>query len=463
MGWRMLLCACLLGALATVVVAAPPRPFLFNRVVMVPYRYIAEWAGATVQYHPETLSVTTALDGRTMMLTINAPTAKVKEKKVLLSIPPTLQQWLTYVPLAFAAETLETEITWDAELEKVTVTHPRSGQRLVLRTGAERVIFDAVENGALPDVEAALTEREDALVARDRDGATPLHVAVRAGHYAVAAMLLLRGAAVNALDARERTPLHDAVALARPDLVRLLVDGGADIRADHLDIAQLNALLARAGQTEKPAAALLHDAVRQQLDDLVVVLIEKGADVSAPDDDGRTALHLAVAAGSARMTGLLLAHKAPVNAKDADDRTPLAVALATGDPAIVRLLVEAGADINAPGIDLARLDTMLQPEPEPAEDTRVSTPLHTAVSQGLAAVLPLLLKNEEARGPKATRRCCWRWPPSSTAWRSSYWKRALMSRWRTMRETPHCTCVRGRAILSWRNCCWRRTRRRWTR
>ncbi|HOF86573.1 MAG TPA: ankyrin repeat domain-containing protein, partial [Armatimonadota bacterium] len=399
MGWRFLLCAGVLGALSVFAVAAPPpRPFVSNRVVMVPYRYIAEWVGATVQYHPETLSVTTALAGRAMMLTINAPTAKVKEKQVLLSIPPTLQQWLTYVPLEFAAETLEIGITWDEALEKVTVAHPRSRGRLVLRTGAERVIFDAVDNGALPEVEAALAGRKDALVARDRDGATPLHVAVRAGHYAVAAMLLLRGAEVNALDARERAPLHDAVALERPDLVRLLVDGGADIRANHLDLAQLNALLARAGQTEKPAAALLHDAVRQQLDDLVLVLIEKGADVAAQDAEGRTALHLAVAAGSERLTALLLAYKAPVNAKDAEGRTPLAVALATGHPAIVRLLAEAGADITAPGIELARLNALLQPAPEPVTEPRVSTPLHTAVSQGLGVVLPLLLKHEDARG-----------------------------------------------------------------
>ena len=80
---------------------------------------------------------------------------------------------------------------------------------------------------------APLIGRGAALDARDEDGETPLHRAIRCGDNLPAIMALLDyGADVNAPDEKERTPLHRAVR-QRDNLpvVAILLDNGADVDA----------------------------------------------------------------------------------------------------------------------------------------------------------------------------------------------------------------------------------------
>ncbi len=87
----------------------------------------------------------------------------------------------------------------------------------------------------------------------------------------------------------------------------------------------------------------LHWAAENGLLGMASGLIANGALVSAPDQFGRTPLHLAVR--SAPMIELLLEAGADVNATDIFARTPLHEALP--HPESVRTLLEAGADIDA--------------------------------------------------------------------------------------------------------------------
>ncbi len=87
----------------------------------------------------------------------------------------------------------------------------------------------------------------------------------------------------------------------------------------------------------------LHWAAENALLGMASGLIANGALVSAPDQFGRTPLHLAVR--SAAMIELLLEAGADVNAKDIFARTPLHEALPYPDS--VRVLLAAGADIRA--------------------------------------------------------------------------------------------------------------------
>lgn len=92
--------------------------------------------------------------------------------------------------------------------------------------------------------------------ARNAEGATALHDAALAGQRAVAAALLDAGAPIDARDSESQaTPLHRAASWGRVDVVKLLLERGADARltdkSGHtaLDLAVAN------GQNE--AAALL--------------------------------------------------------------------------------------------------------------------------------------------------------------------------------------------------------------
>lgn len=70
---------------------------------------------------------------------------------------------------------------------------------------------------------AALALRE-----RQRQGATPLHMAALGDHLAAVGLLLAKGAQVNARDAKDRTPLYEAVIAADVPIVTLLLAHHAD-------------------------------------------------------------------------------------------------------------------------------------------------------------------------------------------------------------------------------------------
>jgi ankyrin repeat protein/L-ascorbate metabolism protein UlaG (beta-lactamase superfamily) len=81
--------------------------------------------------------------------------------------------------------------------------------------------------------------------------------------------------------------------------------------------------------------------------ELVKVLLEKGADISIGDMDNSQPIHCAAISGNIEVAELLLAHGADVNEKDYNGATPLTFATGRGHLEMIRYLVEQGADINA--------------------------------------------------------------------------------------------------------------------
>ncbi|KAK0644458.1 hypothetical protein B0T16DRAFT_417693, partial [Cercophora newfieldiana] len=89
----------------------------------------------------------------------------------------------------------------------------------------------------------------------------PLHMAALKGQAKILAILLDKGANINALDATGRTALHCAVEGMRFDIVQLLVQRGADVTI-----------------CDAKGISPLHTAVEKGMEDAVVYFIENGAD-----------------------------------------------------------------------------------------------------------------------------------------------------------------------------------------
>jgi ankyrin len=214
-------------------------------------------------------------------------------------------------------------------------------------------------------------------------GQKPLH-RVACGEYKsqedgvrVAQLLLERGADVNTRCDDHQTPLHLASYLGNIEIVRLLLNHGADPEAaegnmgekplhhvpcgeyksqeDGVRVAQL--LLDRGADINtrrKDDWTPLHLASYLGNAEIVQLLIDHGAEVDVMDDFGKTPLH-DVSNGKyesqedgVRVARLLLDHGAGVNAKSKSGDTPLELASITGRLMLAELFIEHAANVNAP-------------------------------------------------------------------------------------------------------------------
>lgn len=197
-------------------------------------------------------------------------------------------------------------------------------------------------------------------------GRTPLIVAASANGSAEAVRLLLaKGAKVNVADDIGTTPISTAAIVDDSEVVKLLLDNGAD--------ANRQVTTGPAG-TPLIGTPLMGAATNGNLD-IVRTLLDRGADPKAVSADspatvkngpiqfGRvTALHFAVLSGNPEVVRRLLAAGAPVDAADIRGMTPLMLAIATDRPDLstIRLLLDAGASasarskVNETAIDWAR-------------------------------------------------------------------------------------------------------------
>lgn len=166
----------------------------------------------------------------------------------------------------------------------------------------------------------------------------PLFVATAYGNVELVRLLLDRGANVNAADSSGRPGMPLRVAAfdlgGNETLVRVLLDHGARINATDQN-----------GQTALARAVLLGNAP------VVRLLLAHGADPNVADAEGRTPLMRAASyyvqqvklARYTEIAGLLAQHGADVNRRDNQGRTALAFAADGRRPAIVALLKQRGA------------------------------------------------------------------------------------------------------------------------
>lgn len=159
----------------------------------------------------------------------------------------------------------------------------------------------------------------------------------REGRWSEVEALLREGlsgvrADANTSDPGGTHPLALAAAAGRDTVVRLLLDGGADLERRGHD--GFTALGAAAWQGQRSTVRLL---------------LHAGADPHRLGSSGHAALHLAALAGHADLVQDLLAAGVPVDLLNARRETPLDLAAEAGLQPVMDLLIRRGADLTMAG------------------------------------------------------------------------------------------------------------------
>jgi ankyrin repeat protein len=156
-------------------------------------------------------------------------------------------------------------------------------------------IFAAAIQGDMARIEELLAGDRSLVSALSPDGWTPLHLAAFFGKVDVVRLLLNKGAQVNArsTNAMENMPLHAAAAGRHVDVIKVLIDHGATVNARQ-----------HGGWTPLHAAGQNGDL------ETAKVLVEGGADVQSRADNNQTALDLALTKAHQAMVDYLEAHGA---------------------------------------------------------------------------------------------------------------------------------------------------------
>jgi ankyrin repeat protein len=202
-----------------------------------------------------------------------------------------------------------------------------------------------ITDNSLGWIEQVIRDNPALCYMRDKDGQTPLDLAVLCGNKhaikvllkqevetleKVVANLLLKEGNINAvIDEKKNTVLHLAAAHGYIEVVKALLQKKAKINAR-----------ARNGITP------LHMAVRNNQIKIIKLLLEHGAKVDARDNYGKTALHIAAFYGYRDTVEKLIEKEAQIDIQDLEGRTSLYIATQRRNENVVEVLIKKNADVN---------------------------------------------------------------------------------------------------------------------
>jgi ankyrin repeat protein len=250
-------------------------------------------------------------------------------------------------------------------------------------------IHELAQKGDLEGVKALIEKDPELVNAKDKDGRTPLHWACRGVHLEVVKLLVDKGADVNAEDSNKIIPLHSLAVRNSAAVIEILTAKGA-----HVDAKDYR------GNTALHYAAIYNAA------DAAALLVKKGADIENRENYHRTPLILcARERGGPTTIKVLLEAGADVNARDKSQDTALNLASWRGKKEVVDILLDGGAAIPSKGRDVRYLfseaashglnrlfDAVAKAGGDPTfKLSNGGTLLHAAASGGSAEIIEILI------------------------------------------------------------------------
>ncbi|GLJ53701.1 hypothetical protein SUGI_1145740 [Cryptomeria japonica] len=163
-------------------------------------------------------------------------------------------------------------------------------------------------------------------------GKTALHIAAGKGNLEIVKLLLDSGADKGAKGFTGQTPVYDAVFSGNLEVVEALMEGN---EGEFVDWGELK---------DSRGWNPLHLAASLDFCGAVEFMLERGIDAEVRDNEGRTPLHIAAAQGDGRCVEALLAGGADVDGISSDGSTALHCAASGGHVDIVEGLLDSCAN-----------------------------------------------------------------------------------------------------------------------